>query len=154
MLQSKESNTCPQGLGHASPAQWSGSEHGNAPLPRKKKGLHRRWSQNLISQRACWEWVVRERLNTKWKIDRLQMAAAWKTWPSIKMCFQRPRRSRNQTTLPNSPCFEKALNSEWLRKSWLSGVATIHGASGQRPVWFLVFCDLHHSLVFTGKQFG
>ena len=42
MLQSKDSNAFPQGFGHASPAQWSESEHGNGPLPRKKKGLHRR----------------------------------------------------------------------------------------------------------------
>ena len=57
ILQSKEVKACPQGLGQASPAQWSESEHGIGPLPRKKKGLHHSWSQNLISQRICWEWL-------------------------------------------------------------------------------------------------
>ena len=67
ILQSKEVKACPQGLGQASPAQWSESEHGIGPLPRKKKGLHQSWSQNLISQRiCCWmTWRIWTQ-NEKW----------------------------------------------------------------------------------------
>ena len=59
ILQSKEVKACPQGFGQAWPAQWSGSEHGNGPLPGKKRGLHQRWSQNLI----CLGWLQLDSFN-------------------------------------------------------------------------------------------